>query len=246
MSRRRITLEFVPEPPAVELDPGLAHYLGRVLRLASGTEIDVVDASGGRWRGVVTFDAEGARVDALSLVSEPDTPEPLVVLASLIKQNAWEWMLEKATELGVTDIVPVAAARSVVRIAPEKAAAKQRRWQKICDSAVRQSERAHRVVVHEARSFGDALAEYGAQERNGGALIHFDETRPETPWPSGLLTGPITFVTGPEGGFTDAERALLAQHGATGVGLGPALLKAETATVAGLAYARLARAGLVP
>lgn len=243
MSRRRITLEFVPEGSTVELDAALTHYLGRVLRLGSGTELDVVDAAGARWCGRVVFDGVGARVEGLSLGAAAQRVEPLWVLASLIKQTPWEWMLEKATELGVTDIVPIAAARSVVRIDASKADSKRERWQRICDSAVRQSERAHRVHVHAPRDFAAAVEEAAA---SGRRLVYLDETRPETPWPQGAALGGLTFVTGPEGGMVDEERGLLERAGGVGVGLGPALLKAETATIAALSYVRLARGGLVP
>lgn len=243
MKARRLTIDTVPDGTRVVLDERLAHYAGRVLRLPAGAPIDLVDASGARWRGVLRFDGSTALVVDLVQAADAETPEPLVVVAALLKQSAWEWMLEKATELGATSIIPFAAERSVVRLDDDRAAAKRERWQRICDSAVRQSERAHRVEVLTPRTLTDALDALAPPNHR---LVHFDETCPETPWPGTGLDGPVALVTGPEGGFTDAERALLASRGAVAVGLGPSLLKAETATIAGLSALRLLRGELLP
>lgn len=219
-----------------------AHYVGRVLRLAEGTQLRLVDSAGRVWMATLAFlDARATLIDAVPLPSGHGSA-PLLLLAALIKGSRWDYTLEKATELGVDVIIPFEARRSVVRIPESKRAGRRERWQRICDSAIRQCERPGRAIVVECGSLGDALH---AAAKDGARLIAFNERAPLTPWPA-ELDGPIALVIGPEGGFEDAEIAQLAKAGAHFAGLGPSVVRAETAAAAAVATVRVVRAGLVP
>jgi 16S rRNA (uracil1498-N3)-methyltransferase len=166
-------------------------------------------------------------------VATPDIP--VVLLAALLKASRWEWMIEKAAELGATRVVPVQADRCVVQVPPRKAAAKLERWGRIGAAAARQSQQMQAPVFNAPASLRDALTQV-----EGCALVRLDFAGdPETLVEA--ARGPIALIVGPEGGFTDAERTLLIEHGARAASLGAAVLRAETAAVAALAAVRLHR-----
>ncbi len=222
--------------PLAEAD---AHYVTRVLRLAEGCVVEAMDAADTVWSGHLRW-VDGQPVfDPTEVVADADESTPMRLIAGLIKGERWESLLEKATELGVTAIVPLDAERSVVRIPAAKVAGRLARWRRICDHASRQSRRAGRVELVEPTGLADAL---GGTE---GPLLLVDEQAPDAPWPAAAWSGPVTLIVGPEGGFTDEERTAILTAGAQQVGLGPTTLRTETAAMAALAILRLRREGLV-
>ncbi|MCB9507381.1 MAG: 16S rRNA (uracil(1498)-N(3))-methyltransferase [Myxococcales bacterium] len=237
----RLTIDAAPRGGQVRLDDGAAHYVGRVLRLAAGATLELVDRDGVVWHGTLAFtDGVAHAVDCEEAVIAGDRAR-LVLVAALIRQARWEWMLEKATELGVTQILPVEAERSVVRIEARRSAEKRERWQRICDAATRQCRRVQPCLVEEAAPLPTALHRAASL----GTLYHFDEGEPESRWPAGAGLGDAALVVGPEGGFSLAERDRIRDAGAIPLGLGSALLRAETAALAGLATVCLRRSGVV-
>ncbi len=221
------------------LDAATGHYLGQVLRLADGDSLDVIDGTGALWSTTLHFEGATAWVNPNSRAPDHDEP-PLVLVAALLKQSAWELVLEKATELGVTAIQPWEAARSVVKVPAAKRVSKLQRWQKICDGATRQSEQRWRVDVREPATLADVL-----QSLQVSQWVVLDEGHRTGAWAALKTELPTALVVGPEGGFTEVERAILASCGAQVVGLGEAILRAETACIAGLSAFRLRRAGLL-
>jgi 16S rRNA (uracil1498-N3)-methyltransferase len=166
-------------------------------------------------------------------------PEARIVLsAALIKFDHFEWMIEKATELGVAKIIPVIAARSEYGL--ERAAHKRvERWRRIALEASQQSRRAHLPEVDGPVDFRDALA-VSATHRY---VLDEDPSRPPlaTLLPDKRqVSDEIAILIGPEGGWTDEERAAFGRgEGWTAVSLGPTILRAETAAIAALAFVSL-------
>ncbi len=219
-----------------------AHYVGRVIRLAAGDELRVVDSDGAVWTASLVFRDGSPWLGALSRLESGQGSAPLLLLSALSKGSRFEYVLEKATELGADVIVPFVADRSVVKIAPNKLASKQERWQRVCDSAIRQCERPGRALVSEcALSLTDALV---FSSKEGADVVALNERDPGAAWPPDV-SGPIALVIGPEGGFTDAEVEVLRDAGAHFAGLGPTVLRAETATAAAVSTVRMIRAGLL-
>jgi 16S rRNA (uracil1498-N3)-methyltransferase len=218
---------FVADVEVPELDPGDRHHLERVLRLRPGDEITVADGVG-RWRrcglGPVLEPRGPVEVDA--------RPHPPIAVAfALTKGERPELAVQKVTELGADVIVPFLAARSVVRWTPEQAAAHAERWRRVARAAASQCRRTWLPVVEDVRTFAALL------ERPGAAVAH--------PGGTALSLDHALVLVGPEGGWSREELDAVAAAGLPRVGLGPHVLRAETAAIAAAALLAGLRSGLV-
>lgn len=213
------------------LDADARKYLTKVLRLAAGDE-------------VVIFDGRGTEIEArlvnggeLSLGRRRAVALPAVaitLLQAVAKGDRMDLVVQKTTELGVTRIVPVLAARSVAR--PERAA----RWQTIAREAARQSGRADVPEVAVPVPLETALAT-SAEVR----FVLFEgerarSLRRELPG----TAHSVALLVGPEGGFTPAEVESAEKHGFRPVGLGPRILRTETAAIVAVALVQAGLGGL--
>ena len=214
---------FVADVEAPELAADDRHHLERVLRLRPGDELTVADGAG-RWRRC----RFGPVVEADSEVEVEAPPAPAITLAfALTKGERPEWTVQKLTEVGVDRIVPFVSARSVVRWDEAKATRNAERLRRVAREAAMQSRRAFLPVVEDVAELADVAG------RAGAALAASDGGPPD-------LARPCLLV-GPEGGWTDDELALVPAR----VALGPTVLRAETAAVAGAVLLAGLRAGLV-
>ena len=217
-----------------------AHHLGRVLRAVPGQLYELSD--GHRvWLARIE-EVKRDRVE-FSLIEElPSTPPALqrVLLLSIVKFDAFELALEKATELGVSTIVPVDAARSeksLLAAAPKRA----ERWKKILLEASQQS---RRLRVPELAPLTEPAAAFSS---HSGRLKFLFSERPVARSLRSILEkqNAITAVVlaiGPEGGWTDAEFQHAETHGFREVSLGRLILRTETAVIAALASVNYALA----
>ena len=215
----------------------------KVVRPKDGEEIELFDGKG-TWR-VYRFCAslksgEGAAspLRAISQTSQTSqTSQALTLFACVTKGSRWDWTVEKATELGVTRIVPVISDRTIVRIAKSERAAKRERWQRIAEDAARQSDAKWLPEIAEAVDFADALPLVRETTCFIGALT----TPPARPLLEAVgekveggrsKAGQWNFSTfiGPEGDFTPEELAALMEI-ATPTSFGPTVLRAETAAI---------------
>jgi 16S rRNA (uracil1498-N3)-methyltransferase len=207
----------------LNLDDANAHHLARVLRLRPGEVVTAADAGAWRRYRVGAVAGTEVRLDADGPVAvEPVLRPALAVAFALTKADKPELVVQKLTELGVDRILPVLAARSVVRPDPARAAAAVARWRRIAAEAARQCRRCRLPEVAEVAPLG-ALAGHPAvvvAERGGGPVDDLDA-------PPG---GELLAVVGPEGGFGPGETDALDPWAR--VGLGPYVLRAETAAVA--------------
>jgi len=238
MTRRRWIADAWSEREAV-LRGEQAHHLARVLRATPGMEFDVV-AGGHVWRAAIREVSETEVVFALLNEIEADAAMPLALLLSVFKFDRMEWAIEKATELGVSVIVPVIARRTEKHLA-QAAAKRAERWRRIALEAAKQSRRASipevrdplplRAVVEVAPAAGELrllLAEY-EEDRTLGSVLE-----------RGLAAGGETSLSlflavGPEGGWAEEEVQFFAKHQWEPVSLGPRILRAETAAIAAVA-----------
>ena len=230
--RRRFFVDEVRNGKA-EIGGEEARHLTRVLRVEAGQRYEISDN-----RNVYLAEIETARKENVvfrTLEKLPTSPASarFELYAALIKFDRFEWIVEKATEMGVTEIVPIEATRSERGL--EKAAAKRvERWRRIALEASQQSRRAHLPEIAEPVSLAEAMAQTGTYryvlDENPGAMPLFQalpavRTAQDT----------IAILTGPEGGWTDEERASFTTAGWTPVSMGPLILRAETAVIAALA-----------
>jgi len=236
MARRRF---FVPQVRrgVAELTGDEAEHVVRVLRAEVGEVYEISDNN-----KLYLAEIEVARKSLVSfkITEELSTPPPeaeIVLLAALIKFDRFEWIVEKATELGVTEIRPFEASRSE-RGLMQAAAKRRHRWEKIAQESSQQAKRAHLPVIAEALPFRESLA------FNADLKLMLDEDSRLPIWqlfpPTKNLTDRIALLLGPEGGFTDEERDAAHAAGWQSCSLGGTILRAETAAAAGVSIIKSA------
>jgi 16S rRNA (uracil1498-N3)-methyltransferase len=210
----------------VLLQPEQTHYLRDVLRLRPGAELELFDGRGARLRCVLS--APGA-VRVVERMQGIAAAVHVIVAQALAKGEKMDLVVQKCTELGAARIVPLLAARSVVKVDADRGAGKAARWQKIAQEAARQSERADVPMV-------DAPATWAAlfELSRGRCAVLLEPRAPARL--SEVVRGAteVVLAIGPEGGFTEGEIAAALSAGFTAVGLGPLVLRTETAALAAL------------
>jgi len=210
---------FVGDLDELRLGIGDAHHLSRVLRLRAGEEVGASDGAG-RWRPCVVAGAGGGevRLEATGPVVVDEAPQPPVTVGfSLVKGDRPELVVQKLTELGVDRILPLAAARSVVRWDADRAARGVGRLRQVAREAAMQARRSRLPEIAPVTAVAGAAADLVGR----GGLCQQGGDQPPS------LRRPALLV-GPEGGWDTDEVAC----GLPAVGLGPTTLRAETAAIA--------------
>ena len=214
------------EGASVELDAGQANYLGNVMRLGVGAELLVFDGRSGEWRARI---AEAGRkrmtLAVLRRTREPEIMPDVWLAFAPVKRSQTDWLVEKATELGAARLVPVITQRTVAE------RVKLERLEAIATEAAEQCGRTQMPEIAEPVSLKHLLA-----ERNAARRLYFADEGGGEPPATAFNPEPALLLTGPEGGFTDEERALVRAAGnSVAISLGPRILRAETAALAALA-----------
>jgi 16S rRNA (uracil1498-N3)-methyltransferase len=207
------------------LTPEQLHYLRSVLRLENGAEIEVFDGKGARRRAVL----EGDSLRVLGpLPGAPRRALDVVLVQALAKGEKMDLVVQKATELGASRIVPLASERAVVK---KPGADKVKRWRRIAQEAARQSGRADVPVIDEPCGWDEVLPLLG--ERKG--LLLDPEEKSLRLGAAARGVPQLLLAVGPEGGFSPGERERAVHAGMLPVALGPLVLRTETAGLAALA-----------
>jgi 16S rRNA (uracil1498-N3)-methyltransferase len=219
----------------VIFDADETRHLRRVLRLGAGDIVEALDGAGTmltvRIESAAPRGAEGTVLSRSAHRTE--SPLRLVLAQGIAKGDKMETIIRMATELGVTQIVPLATARAVVKFEPRRREARVSRWQRVAQEAAKQSGRA--VVPEIARP--QPLDEWLAARSSSGLLVCLWEGALTSLVPQ-LPQAPIdeaTLVIGPEGGLEAAEAGALEKAGAVVGNLGGRILRTETAGPVGLA-----------
>ncbi len=218
-----------------------AHHLGAVLRVRVGERILVLDGQGHQAEAGVTAVSRrevSFRLDAPARTL-PRTEPSVTLFQCVAKASHMEWLVEKAVELGAEELVPVVSHHCVVR--PE-VGTRVARWDRIVDATLEQCAGAWRPLVSPVHSWPQALERLAAW--NGTVIAC--ALPPGTPPLRDVLAGlddarsrRYAIVVGPEGDFADGELEALRDVGAKFAGLGPTVLRTDTAVVAALACLRL-------
>jgi 16S rRNA (uracil1498-N3)-methyltransferase len=221
----------LPAGGEVPLPEALAHHALRVLRLHDGDPVVLFDGSGGEVaarlavRGKAAFALLGER-----RALERESPLQLVLVQALAAGDKMDWIVQKAVELGVAAIQPVQAERCVLRLAGERADKRLAHWRQVAVSACEQCGRNRIPELRPLQSLPQWLAQARGQLcyvlAPGGARGFADGAPP---------AGAVHLLIGPEGGWSEAELAACDAAGARRVGLGPRVLRTETAGLAALA-----------
>jgi len=210
----------------VELDAAQANYLGNVMRLGTGAELLVFDGSSGEWLARVA--ERGKKRMTLAVKRKTREPEiiPDVWLAfAPVKRAQTDWLVEKATELGIGRLIPVMTHRTVAE------RVKLNRLEAIAIEATEQCGRTRLPEIAQPIRLLELLA-----ERDAARTLYFADEGGGEPVSGAFKAGSALILIGPEGGFTDEERAAVrAASNMVPISLGPRILRAETAALAALA-----------
>ena len=229
LARRRFFVDAI-RGNAAELRGDEARHLTRVLRVEPGQRFELSDNEHAYLAEIAEARGERVMFRVLERIESPAVPARITLCAALIKLDRFEWIVEKATELGVERILPVEATRSE-RGLFEASRKRAERWARIARESSQQSRRVRIPEILPAVRFADALAtaaghRYFLEESTAPPLLHeIPEERQET----------VAILVGPEGGWTDPERSAAHAAGWNPVSLGPQVLRAETAACGALA-----------
>jgi 16S rRNA (uracil1498-N3)-methyltransferase len=232
---------YIPPPligdGSAELPAEQAHHVRNVSRLRRGAGVEIFDGLGNAWTGTLDITGHEVRVSGM----EPLSPDeavmpPLVLAAALFKAARFEWMLEKATELGVDEFVPLETRFSDARLSESSVERRVERWGRIVTQACEQCGRNRLPVIHRPVCFPDWLKRH---EYFGYLRLICWERSERPSLPAKISPGPTVVCIGPEGGWDAGEIQAARDSGYLVVSLGPYTLRAETAALAAVTLIRI-------
>jgi 16S rRNA (uracil1498-N3)-methyltransferase len=223
----------------LSLPPGAARHV-QVLRLQPGDPLTLFNGEGGEWLAdVVRMGRSEVGVRLNSHVAiDRELPIQVTLALGMPANERMDALVEKATELGVAAIQPLMTERSVLRLSGERADKKQAHWQGVAAAASEQCGRTRVPVLAPVRSLADWLR--GLPPDGGRRFV----LSLRTPQPlQAEAGGALTFLSGPEGGLSEAEEDAATAAGFVPASLGPRVLRADTAPLAVLAHLGLSSRG---
>jgi 16S rRNA (uracil1498-N3)-methyltransferase len=240
----RLTRVFVDAPletgELLSLPPGPAQHLTRVLRLESGDALTIFNGHGGEYAATI----ESVRRDKVSVsvgahrAVERESPLATTLLQGLARGEKMDQILQKATELGVTRVIPVMTARSNVRLDADTAPRKQEHWRGVVVGACEQSGRNRVPDVAHPQAFAAALVAAEAELKL--VLAPDDGAASLQSLVAARNPGSVALLVGPEGGLDEEEIRTAEAAGFIRSLLGPRVLRTETAALAALAALQFA------
>lgn len=224
----------LPSSGTFDLPPDAAHHAARVLRLCEGDPVRIFDGLGNERHGVIAeLGGKHVVINGITAIdSDRESPLKVLLAQALASSEKMDWVIQKATELGVAEIQPVDTERSVARLSDERATKRLDHWQQVAISACEQCGRNVLPKIHapldimvwlqQTKTIPDAKYILLPE---GAASLH-DQTKPQ---------GKAMLLIGAEGGFSQAESIAALHCGFTPVRLGARVMRTETAAIAGLA-----------
>ena len=217
----------------IELPKDAARHI-MVLRLSAGDTLTLFNGLGGEYQARITrIDRQRVTTEIVSHSSrEAELPYRITLAQGIPEATKMDWIIEKSVELGVSDIIPLAAQRSVVRLNNDRAEKRLSRWQAIAISAAQQCGRNRLPHIASPVGTGEYLRQTTPSPR-----ILFSPRATETlsEWARHQKPQNITLLIGPEGGFSPEEENMAEQQGVTFLSMGPRILRTETAGLAAVA-----------
>lgn len=227
-----VDVEFAEQEP-LTLNAERSHYLCRVLRLRADAAVSVFNGDGSAWSArIEQADSRSCRLMIYSRQLAEAAPLCRLHLAqALLKRERQDYVLQKATELGATDIWLLQTERTEARVRPDRMASRLEHWRRVLQSACEQCGRLRPPALHVPTTLEELWP--GFEDVSCYIL------QPGAP----ILTGPAApadtaLIIGPEGGFSELELRTAAAHGAIAAGIGELVLRADTAPQAALTIVR--------
>jgi len=223
----------LPLNGSFDLPPDAAHHASRVLRLRVGDAVQLFDGIGHECHGIIA-DLSGKRVlveQITAVAAQRESPLRTVLAQALCSSEKMDWVIQKATELGVTEIQPLDTERSVARLSAERAEKRLQHWQQVAISACEQSGRNVLPIIQPPqdimawlRSMRESSVSKFILLPEGAQSLHA-QAEPQ---------GQAILMIGAEGGYTAAESDTALLCGFTPIRMGARVMRTETAAVAGL------------
>lgn len=220
----------------INLSSGETHHLARVLRLRPGDEAFAFDGYGREYR--CAFQAikdNHARLEIIeTLVNEVESPVHLTLAQAIAKGEKFDLVIQKATELGASCVIPLVTEHADVKLSDEKSEKRVERWRRISLEALKQCGRRRLVEIKPPLALKDFLE----SSVSAGTLLVFSERGGVsiiTALSEAIDKKNVTALIGPEGGWSADELALFDERGAIAITLGPRTLRTETAAITALA-----------
>jgi 16S rRNA (uracil1498-N3)-methyltransferase len=215
---------------ALELPEAQSHYLGKVLRMQAGRELVLFNGQGGEFAAVITEvhkKSVSVRVGEFT-ADNRESPLPLELAIGVSRGERMDWVLQKATELGVTKITPLMTERTEVKLGGERADKKMDHWQQILVSSCEQCQRNLLPALSEPMTLDDWLAQCDAELK---LVLHHRDSKGLS---QHLKPASLALLIGPEGGLSEEEISAALAQGFAPLTLGPRVLRTETAPLAAI------------
>jgi len=228
---RLYTEENLAEGCSITLDKAASSYLLKVLRLSEGTEVHLfngkaVNGNYGYFKATINIAGKQAELTCNQFViNNNQSPLNITLLQGISKGDHMDTTIQKAVELGVTEIIPIICERTVVNLKTDRLGKKMRHWNGIVRSACEQSGRNQLLTIHtpikySQIKFSEKQTGFILQPDAGHSLLDF------------TVKESVAIIIGPEGGFTDEEMKQASDKGFKAVKFGPRILRTETAAIA--------------
>ena len=232
----RLSRFFIDAPLSLgqhELPEAQAHYIGRVLRHAAGDAVQLFDGSGQEFLGeLIEVGKKAVRVELREqFTGQAESSLQVHLGQGLSRGERMDWAIQKATELGASEITPIVSERCEVRLKDERADKRLAHWRQVAISACEQCGRSVLPVIHAPQT----LAEWQVSVQAELKLVLHPVA---APLESHAKPQTLAFLIGPEGGLTDTEVEQAKTAGFHAARLGPRVLRTETAPVVALAVAQ--------
>lgn len=226
----------------LDLPASTAHHVF-VLRLNIGDQIEIFNGEGGRYLArLIAIEKKRASVEITAFHDdEVELPFALTLAQALPEGSKMDWIIEKAVELGVQQIQPIAAQRCVVKLQADRVEKKLEHWRAIIVAASEQCGRNRLAQLAAPMSIQKFSTQSSADQR---ILLSPRATQSLTDWAQHHAPQAVTFMIGPEGGYTDAEENDAVKQGALMLSMGPRILRTETAGLAAIAVLSAAWGGM--
>jgi 16S rRNA (uracil1498-N3)-methyltransferase len=228
---------YCPQPLAagatIALPDPVAHHAW-VVRLQPGAELTLFNGDGGEYLAQLdVLEKKGATARILAFVErDRELPFEITLAQALPEAAKMDWIIEKAVEMGVAAIQPLAAQRCVVRLSAERAEKRQAHWQGVIVAASEQSGRNRLARLAVLDNVNTWIGQHDLHKR---VLLTPRATEPLAGWARHQPPQALTLMVGPEGGYTDQEEDAAIARGAIALSMGPRVLRTETAGIAAVA-----------
>jgi 16S rRNA (uracil1498-N3)-methyltransferase len=231
---RIYTTQPLSENSSITLDQAAAHYVVNVLRMREGRPLILFNGEGGEYEGTLaTTSKKSAMVNLFKFTDVVvESPIETVLGVCLIKNDRMDWLMQKATELGVAKICPLLSEFTDVKFHQDRADKKMQHWNQVVINACQQSGRTGIPVIEKPIKLEDWAARVESDQK---LVLHpYQSKKLKEIIADDLTVNSVALLVGPEGGLSEDEVKVTHQYGFQPLSMGPRILRAETAPLAAL------------